>query len=89
MVQDRSEHPLRVALDNDLNPDKTGESMQSYAQAELERIELDPDGGLTMSCKAVGTNSQAFHWSSRINAVVHQSSLNDEIAQSVRNVNYV
>jgi sulfatase maturation enzyme AslB (radical SAM superfamily) len=80
---------IKVFYDEDLDPHKNPITTVQMDKDVLDRIELDPDGGLTMSCKAVGTDVQAFYWSSRTGAVEYRPSLNDEIVAAVPQVRYV
>lgn len=55
---------------------------------EIDRIEADPRGALTMSCKAVGKDSHAFWYEKAANRIVHRPSATDELTLSVPDVVY-
>jgi Fe-coproporphyrin III synthase len=55
---------------------------------EIARIEADPRGALTMSCKAVGMDSHAFWYDKAANRIVHRSSTIDELTLAVPDVVY-
>ncbi|OII64932.1 radical SAM protein [Streptomyces sp. CC53] len=55
---------------------------------EIDRIEADPRGALTMSCKAVGKDSHAFWYEKTANRIVHQPSATDELTIAVPDVVY-
>jgi hypothetical protein len=54
----------------------------------IPRIEADPRGGLTMSCKAVGKDAHAFWYDKRAGRIVYRPSATDEIALAVPGVVY-
>ena len=55
---------------------------------EIERIEADPRGALTMSCKAVGKDSHAFWYDKLTGTIVHRPSDMDELTLAVPDVVY-
>ena len=55
---------------------------------EIDRIEADPRGALTMSCKAVGKDSHAFWYEKSAGRIVHQPSAGDELTLAVPDVVY-
>lgn len=55
---------------------------------EIERIEADPRGALTMSCKAVGKDSHAFWYEKAADRIVHRPSATDELTLAVPDVLY-
>ncbi|MFJ6349134.1 radical SAM protein [Streptomyces sp. NPDC092046] len=55
---------------------------------EIERIEADPRGALTMSCKAVGKDSHAFWYEKAAGRIVHRPSATDELTLAVPDVVY-
>lgn len=55
---------------------------------EIERIEADPRGALTMSCKAVGKDSHAFWYEKAADRIVHRPSATDELTLAVPDVVY-
>lgn len=56
--------------------------------AEIERIEADPRGALTMSCKAVGKDSHAFWYDKLADHIDHRPSPIDELTLAVPDVVY-
>jgi MoaA/NifB/PqqE/SkfB family radical SAM enzyme len=82
---------IELLYDTDLSPHPHSDAcaISSSRSAErLDRIELDPQGGLTMSCKAVGRNAQAFRWDKQREVVFYEPHANDELAQHVPDVVY-
>jgi Fe-coproporphyrin III synthase len=55
---------------------------------EIERIEADSRGALTMSCKAVGKDSHAFWYDKSTHRIIHRPSATDELALAVPDVVY-
>ncbi|MGJ3560064.1 radical SAM protein [Streptomyces sp. INA 01156] len=55
---------------------------------EIDRIEADPRGALTMSCKAVGKDSHAFGYEKATGRIIHKPSATDELALAVPDVVY-
>jgi hypothetical protein len=54
----------------------------------VPRIEADPRGALTMSCKAVGKDAHAFSHDKQAGRILHRPSATDEIAPAVPGVFY-
>lgn len=80
-----SELPLKVLYDSDLD----GGTAESPAVGDtLDRIELDPELGLTISCKAVGSDAHAFRWNPATSDVIYQPSLRDELSLGTPQVEY-
>ncbi|MFF7406632.1 radical SAM protein [Streptomyces murinus] len=81
--------PLEVIVDEDLSEHGSPEvCAPSRGPREIDRIEADPRGGLTMSCKAVGKDSHAFWYEKASNRIVHRPSATDEITLPVPDVVY-
>jgi Fe-coproporphyrin III synthase len=81
---------IDVVLDEDLSTD--GASPVCVAlngSREIERIEADPRGALTMSCKAVGKDSHAFWYDKAGSRIIHRPSITDELTLAVPDVVYV
>ncbi|WZH35610.1 MAG: radical SAM protein [Microbacterium enclense] len=78
---------IQVAFDDDLDPSKTVGCAPRGASS-IDRIEMDPEFGLTMSCKAVGTGAQAFRWSRVNNNVVRVSNDRNEVVLGIPDVRY-
>ncbi|MFJ9926682.1 radical SAM protein [Streptomyces misionensis] len=81
--------PLEVIVDEDLSESGAPEvCAPSGGPREIDRIEADPRGALTMSCKAVGKDSHAFWYEKAANRIVHRPSGTDELMLSVPDVVY-
>ena len=81
---------LDVLYDSDLNPEPAGEACSNLIGADhLDRIEADPRGGLTVSCKAVGRDVNAFRWDSHVGGIVYEPRESDELAVPIADVVYV
>jgi MoaA/NifB/PqqE/SkfB family radical SAM enzyme len=80
---------IEVIVDEDLSADGTPEiCAPAGGPREIERIEADPRGALTMSCKAVGKDSHAFWYDKSTGRIVHRPSATDELALAVPDVVY-
>jgi len=80
---------LSVIYDSDLSPEPAGESCSNLvAGGWLDRIESDPHGGLTVSCKAVGTDVHAFRWDKAQQVIVYEPRANDEFVTGIPDVIY-
>jgi MoaA/NifB/PqqE/SkfB family radical SAM enzyme len=81
---------IEVIIDEDLSAG--GGAPQSCATAvrppDIDRIEADPRGALTMSCKAVGKDSHAFWYDKLADHIVHRPSATDELTLAVPDVVY-
>ncbi|MFD0393589.1 radical SAM protein [Streptomyces nogalater] len=81
--------PLEVIVDEDLSEHGAPEvCAPSGGLREIDRIEADPRGALTMSCKAVGKDSHAFWYEKTANRIVHRPSATDEFTLPVPDVVY-
>jgi molybdenum cofactor biosynthesis enzyme MoaA len=80
---------LSLELDDDLLSAASDGACGAAEQRLLDRIEMSPDGGLTMSCKAVGTNAHAFVWDFAEQAVAHRPTDHDEVHLGIPQVTYV
>lgn len=84
---------LKIAIryDADLSPHPASsacvEPEGGHAE-ELERIEVDPRGALTMSCKAVGRHAHAFRWDTTAATIRYEPHDGDEIHQHIPDVVY-
>ncbi|MGM7442600.1 radical SAM protein [Streptomyces tunisiensis] len=84
-----AELPLEVIVDEDLSEHGAPEvCAPSGGPREIDRIEADPRGALTMSCKAVGKDSHAFWYEKTENRIVHRPSATDELTRPVPDVVY-
>lgn len=84
-----AELPLEVIVDEDLSEHGAPEvCAPSDGPREIDRIEADPRGALTMSCKAVGKDSHAFWYEKTADRIVHRPSAMDELTHPVPDVVY-
>ncbi|MFD8967831.1 radical SAM protein [Streptomyces sp. NPDC059568] len=84
-----SELVVEVIVDEDLSEHGAPEiCAPAGGPVEIERIEADPRGALTMSCKAVGKDSHAFWYDKAADHIVHRPSASDELALAVPDVVY-
>jgi Fe-coproporphyrin III synthase len=80
---------VEVIVDEDLSEDGAPEiCTPAGGPVEIERIEADPRGALTMSCKAVGKDSHAFWYDKVADHIVHRPSATDELHLVVPDVVY-
>ena len=85
-----SELKLDMLYDSDLNPEPAGNACSNLIGSDhLDRIEADPRGGLTVSCKAVGRDVNAFRWDSVVGGIVYEPRPADELAVPIPDVVYV
>ncbi|MEV0062038.1 hypothetical protein [Nocardia sp. NPDC050718] len=77
---------IAVILDDDLNESPTCPT--SAGNDTIDRIETDPRGALTMSCKAVGNDSHAFWYDKASDRIEYRPSAHDEIALGIPDVVY-
>lgn len=80
---------ITVVYDSDLSPQPPGEACSNLvAGGWLDRIESDPRGGLTVSCKAVGKDVNAFRWDKTQQIIVYEPRDNDEFTLGIPDVVY-
>jgi pyruvate-formate lyase-activating enzyme len=80
---------IAVVYDSDLSPQPAGKTCSNLvAGGWLDRIESDPRGGLTVSCKAVGKDVNAFRWDKTQQVIVYEPRENDEFAVGIPDVIY-
>jgi Fe-coproporphyrin III synthase len=80
---------IEVVLDEDLSTHAAEATCgQARRPREIDRIEADPRGALTMSCKAVGRDAHAFWYDKIANSIIHRPSATDELALAVPDVVY-
>ncbi len=80
---------IAVILDEDLSDGGAPQTCApSGRSGEIERIEADPRGALTMSCKAVGKDAHAFWYDKAAGTVLHRPSATDELTLAVPCVVY-
>ncbi|MFJ6568804.1 radical SAM protein [Streptomyces sp. NPDC091292] len=80
---------IEVIVDEDLSEQGApGISASSVDPTRIERIEADPRGALTMSCKAVGRDSHAFWYDKFADCITYRPSAIDELALAVPDVVY-
>lgn len=80
---------LDLLLDEDLSVDPISDiGTAPGTTAEIDRVEVDPRGALSLSCQAVGTDTNAFWYDKNANRIVHRPTTTDELATLLRNVAY-
>jgi len=88
---------LQIALrydsdlsDSDLSPQSPSEACFTAGRVDghVDRIEIDPRGALTMSCKAVGRHAHAFQWDKAEQTIDYQPHAGDELARHISDVVY-
>lgn len=80
---------IAIVYDSDLSPQPAGDACSNLvAGGWLDRIESDPRGGLTVSCKAVGKDVNAFRWDKARGVIVYEPRANDEFALGIPDVIY-
>lgn len=84
-----AELTIEVIVDEDLSEHGAPEiCAPADGPRQIERIEADPRGALTMSCKAVGRDSHAFWYDKSADRIAHHPSATDELALVVPDVVY-
>ncbi|MEU4499540.1 radical SAM protein [Streptomyces sp. NPDC023998] len=84
-----AELSMEVIVDEDVSEHGASEICAPVGgPREIERIEADPRGALTMSCKAVGKDSHAFWYEKAADRIVHRPSATDELTVAVPDVVY-
>ena len=80
---------IEIVLDEDLSVDGAPAVCAPRSGfREIERVEADPRGALTMSCKAVGKDSHAFWYDKSASRIIHRPSATDELTLAVPDVVY-
>lgn len=79
---------ISIVWDHDLDPDRGDAAIGGISGHQIDRIELAPDGALTMSCKAVGTDAAAFFWNSGRSCIDYRPSVSDELVLAIDDVSY-
>jgi len=80
---------IEIVLDEDLTANSSpAVCAHAGSPREIARIEADPRGALTMSCKAVGKDSHAFWYDKTANRITHRPSATDELTLAVPDVVY-
>jgi MoaA/NifB/PqqE/SkfB family radical SAM enzyme len=80
---------MEMVIDEDLSADPAPmASSPTAGSVVLDRIEADPRGALTMSCKAVGKDAHAFWYDKQRRIIEHRPTNGDEITLPVPNVVY-
>ncbi|MCX5411213.1 radical SAM protein [Streptomyces sp. NBC_00059] len=86
---DAADLEIEVIVDADLSEAGAPDScLPDGGPVEIERIEADPRGALTMSCKAVGKDSHAFWYDKLADHIDHRPSPTDELTLAVPDVVY-
>ncbi|SCF68881.1 radical SAM protein [Streptomyces sp. Ncost-T10-10d] len=80
---------IEVIVDEDLSENGAPEiCAPAGGLTQIDRIEADPRGALTMSCKAVGKDSHAFWYDKLADHIDHRPSATDELTLAVPDVVY-
>ncbi|MGW2081253.1 radical SAM protein [Streptomyces sp. NPDC001939] len=80
---------IRIIYDSDLSPEPAGGQCSNLvAGGWLDRIESDPRGALTVSCKAVGRDVNAFRWDKAEHVIRYEPRADDEFAVGIPDVVY-
>jgi MoaA/NifB/PqqE/SkfB family radical SAM enzyme len=79
---------IEVILDSDLSEEGAAACATPGTLEEIDRIESDPRGALTMSCKAVGKDSHAFWYDKSADRIIHRPSNTDELTLGIPDVVY-
>lgn len=79
---------IELILDEDLSQDGAPVCTAPTGRHGIDRIESDPRGALTMSCKAVGKDSHAFWYDKDADEIVYRPSANDEVVLAIPDVVY-
>ena len=80
---------IEIVLDEDLTANSSpAVCAHAGSPREIARIEADPRGALTMSCKAVGKDSHAFWYDKTANRITHRPTATDELTLAVPDVVY-
>jgi MoaA/NifB/PqqE/SkfB family radical SAM enzyme len=84
-----AELQITIVYDSDLSPEPARQTCSNLvAGGWLDRIESDPRGGLTVSCKAAGRDINAFRWDKTRQVIVYEPRANDELALGIPDVIY-
>lgn len=85
----RAELGFSIMLDDDLDAGRTIIPDDVAAETfELERIEVQPDGAMYISCKAVGSDSNAFWFEKTTGQIAYRPTQTDELAVCAPQVRY-
>jgi Fe-coproporphyrin III synthase len=79
---------IEVVLDADLSAHGAPAVCAGSGSGAIDRIEADPRGALTMSCKAVGKDAHAFWYDKGANQILYRPSATDELTLAVPDVVY-
>ncbi|GAA2613949.1 hypothetical protein GCM10010411_56050 [Actinomadura fulvescens] len=80
---------IQILYDSDLSPEPPGQACPNLVSGGwLDRIESDPAGGLTVSCKAVGRDVHAFRWDKTAARILYEPRENDEFQLGIPDVVY-
>ncbi|MFJ9420032.1 radical SAM protein [Streptomyces sp. NPDC101227] len=80
---------ISILYDSDLSPEAVDDRCSNLvAGGWLDRIESDPRGGLTVSCKAVGRDVNAFRWDKERHEILYEPRADDEFAVGIPDVVY-
>lgn len=82
---------IEMRYDSDLSPQSNDDACLSPEATQsqyLDRIEVDPRGAFTMSCKAVGMHASAFRWDPSEQTVIYAPHAQDELVHHIPDVVY-
>lgn len=90
LAERREGLPMRIVLDEDLDPENAliREKTVRLDEEELNRVEIEPNGELYVSCKAVGAGCSAFSVRKGSGTVEYRPSKNDELQRGIPQVRY-
>lgn len=88
-IQKANQIGISVLLDDDLDFERSiipgNLEMDAF---ELERVEIQPDGAMYVSCKAVGSNSNAFWLDKGKGEILYRPTSTDELVTNMPQVHY-
>lgn len=88
ILKGRESSPIPILMDEDLDPKCSVIKNGKRDQDELERVEVQPNGELYISCKAVGDDSNAFVYDKEAGDILYQPKRNDELELHTPQVHY-
>lgn len=80
---------MQLLIDADLTDTGSKMFFSTTDNQSLDRIEIQPDGRIYLSCKALGTLHNAFWYNKDLNEIEYQSVENDEVQEPVHQVQYL
>jgi MoaA/NifB/PqqE/SkfB family radical SAM enzyme len=80
---------LGFKIDSDLLDSPQTICNLNVSSDDLSRAEIEPNGAIYMSCKAVGNNKNAYRFNKNSRKIVFEPTENDEITKGTEQVRYV